>query len=93
MIAENPHCQYFISMEELLDRVPFDASKMTAFWKRFLPEALAEINEAIIATQKKDPPLPAGNGDDDGSDHNDGTLSWTRPARRLTFIFRRMPAF
>ena len=67
MIAENPHCQYFIGMEEFLDKAPFDASKMTAFRKRFPPEAMAEINEAIIAAQKKDPP-PAGNDDDDSTD-------------------------
>ncbi len=73
MIAENPHCQYFIGMEEFLDKAPFDASKMTAFRKRFPPEAMAEINEAIIAAQKKDPP-PAGNDDDDSTDDNDGTL-------------------
>lgn len=75
MIAENPHCQYFIGMEEFLDKAPFDASKLTAFRKRFSPEAMAEINEAIIAAQKKDPPPPAENGDDsDGDDNNDGTL-------------------
>lgn len=73
MIGENPHCQYFIGMEEFLDKAPFDASKMTVFRKRFPPEAMAEINEAIIAIQKKDPP-PAGSGDDDGTDDNDGTL-------------------
>lgn len=73
MIGENPHCQYFIGMEEFLDKAPFDASKMTAFRKRFPPEAMAEINEAIITVQKKDPP-PAGSGDDNGTDDNDGTL-------------------
>ncbi len=73
MIGENPHCQYFIGMEEFLDKAPFDASKMTAFRKRFPPEAMAEINEAIITAQKKDPP-PAGSGDDDIIDDNDGTL-------------------
>ena len=74
MIAENPHCQYFIGMEEFLDKAPFDASKMTAFRKRFPPEAMAEINEAIIAAQKKDPPPPTGSGDDNSTDDNDGTL-------------------
>jgi hypothetical protein len=74
MIAENPHCQYFIGMEEFLDKAPFDTSKMTAFRKRFPPEAMAEINEAIIAAQKKDPPPPAESGDDNSGDDNDGTL-------------------
>lgn len=78
MIAENPHCQYFIGMEEFLDKAPFDASRLTAFRKRFSPEAMAEINEAIIAAQKKDPPPPAESGDgDDGDgrdDNNSGTL-------------------
>jgi len=74
MIGENPHCQYFIGMEEFMDKAPFDASKMTAFRKRFSPEAMAEINEAIIAAQKKDPPPPEENGDDDSKDNNDGTL-------------------
>ena len=74
MIAENPHCQYFIGMEEFLDRAPFDASKLTAFRKRFSPEAIAEINEAIIAAQKKDPPPPMGNDDDSNTDDSNGTL-------------------
>lgn len=74
MIAENPHCQYFIGMEEFLDRAPFDASKLTAFRKRFSPEAMAEINEAIIRAQKKDPPPPPPDGDDDDGNDNNGTL-------------------
>ncbi len=74
MIAENPHCQSFIGMEEFLDKAPFDASTMTAFRKRFPPEGIAEINEAIIAAQQKDPPPPTGTGDDSSTGDNEGTL-------------------
>jgi hypothetical protein len=77
MIQENPHCQYFLGMSEFTDQPPFDASKMTAFRKRFTPEAMAEINEAIIAAQNKDhnpPPAVGDNDDKKVNPDNAGTL-------------------
>jgi hypothetical protein len=78
MIRENPHCQYFLGMSEFLEAAPFDASKMTAFRKRFPPEAMAEINEAIIAAGKDndDPPPASSEGaePDKKETDNAGTL-------------------
>lgn len=76
MIQENPHCQYFLGMSEFTDQTPFDASKLVAFRKRFTPEAMAEINEAIVAAEKNNlPPPPSDNmSDDEKQPDNDGTL-------------------
>ncbi len=75
MIRENPHCQYFLGMSEFMETAPFDASKMTAFRKRFPPEAMAEINEAIIAAdQDNDDPPPASDNGEDADQDNAGTL-------------------
>lgn len=76
MIRENPHCQYFLGMSEFTGHAPFDASKMVAFRKRFPPEAMAEINEAIIAVEHEDlpPPTSSGTGEDRELDENKGTL-------------------
>jgi len=76
MIRENPHCQYFLGMSEFTDQIPFDASKMVAFRKRFPSEAMAEINEAIVAAEKNNlPPPPTENMDDDEKQpDNEGTL-------------------
>ena len=75
MIQENPHCQYFLGMSEFTDQTPFDASKLVAFRKRFTPEAMAEINEAIIVAERENLPPPSGNmGDDEKQTDNDGTL-------------------
>ena len=76
MIQENPHCQYFLGMSDFTDQTPFDASKLVAFRKRFTPEAMAEINEAIIAAERENlPPPPSGNmSDDEKQPDNNGTL-------------------
>ena len=78
MIRENPHCQYFLGMSEFNSIAPFDASKMTAFRKRFPSEAMAEINEAIIAAGQDDdaPPPASANGKDPEQEEQDnaGTL-------------------
>lgn len=47
-IRENPYLQYFLGFPEYKDEAPFDSSLMTHFRKRFDPEALARINEAIV---------------------------------------------
>ncbi len=65
MIQENPHCQCFLGMSEFTGQTPFDASKLVAFRKRFTPEAMAEINEAIIAAERENLPPPSGNMSDD----------------------------
>ena len=72
MIQENPHCQYFLGMSEFTEQAPFDSSKMVAFRKRFSPQAMAEINEAIISSDRKSPPPAAGG--DDRTEENSGTM-------------------
>ena len=75
MIQENPHCQYFLGMSEFTDQTPFDASKLVAFRKRFTPEAMTEINEAIIAAERENlPPPPSSSHDDSKPADNTGTL-------------------
>jgi IS5 family transposase len=75
MIQENPHCQYFLGMSEFTDQTPFDASKLVAFRKRFTPEAMAEINEAIITAERENlPPPPSSSNDDSKPADNTGTL-------------------
>lgn len=76
MIQENSQCQYFLGMSKFKDQAPFDASKLVVFRKRFIPEAMAEINEAIIAAEREILPLsPSGNmSDDEKQPDNDGTL-------------------
>lgn len=78
MIRENPHCQYFLGMSEFTQTAPFDASKMTAFRKRFTAEAMAAINEAIITAGRDENNLPPASGDGGNSDDetldNAGTL-------------------
>ena len=46
-ISENPYMQYFLGMSAFTETVPFDASMMVHFRKRFSVEDLAVINEAI----------------------------------------------
>lgn len=79
MIQENPHCQYFLGMCEFTDLKPFDSSKLVAFRKRFTPEAMAEINEAIITAERKNlpPPPPSSSScadEDIKPANNTGTL-------------------
>ena len=74
MIQENPHCQYFLGMSEFTEKAPFDLSKMVAFRKRFPAKAMAEINEAIIATKRKGPPPAAGGDNNTDTEENSGTL-------------------
>ena len=77
MIRENPHCQYFLGINEFTNHPPFDSSKMVAFRKRFPAAAMAEINEAIISQNRNDQPPTAtasGNENDKGETGNSGTL-------------------
>lgn len=63
-IRENPYLQYFLGLREYLRKDLFDPSMMVHFRKRISPEALGEINLAIINRSRKesepqqDPPAP-----------------------------------
>ena len=79
MIRENPHCQYFLGMDQFVSSPPFDSSKMVAFRKRFPAASLDRINEAIIQAGKDDPPEtpdsgPSGPSDPESTNQNKGTL-------------------
>jgi IS5 family transposase len=53
-IRENPYLQFFLGFEGFTTEVPFDASMMVYFRKRFGAETLNEINELLIARSRKD---------------------------------------
>lgn len=67
-IREKPYLQYFLGLHEYLRKDLFDPSMMVHFLvhfrKRISPEALGEINLAIISRSRKesgppqDPPAP-----------------------------------
>ena len=65
-ISENPYLQYFIGLEEYQDKLPFDASSLVHFRKRFTLEILQDINELICHRQE-----PASSKEDDKSDSDD----------------------
>jgi hypothetical protein len=46
-IRENPYLQFFIGNEEFIQSLPFDASLMVGFRKRFGEQGLTQISEAI----------------------------------------------
>ena len=52
-ITENPYLQYFIGLKEFQKEAPFDASQLAYFRKRFSPEAVNRINEAIATAQAR----------------------------------------
>jgi hypothetical protein len=52
-IKENPYLQYFLGMKEYTYSCPFAPSTLVDFRKRFNEEMLDEINEMIIAAEKK----------------------------------------
>ena len=87
MIRENPHCQYFIGLSEFTDVTPFDSSKMVAFRKRFTPEAMAEINEAIIKASEGKPPIdPPANGGNVDEKNKQNFITCRVPSPQLTLI-------
>lgn len=53
-IRENPYLQLFLGFEGFGTEVPFDASMMVYFRKRFGAKTLNEINELLIAEARKD---------------------------------------
>lgn len=64
-IAENAYMQYFLGYREFREGVPFDASMMTHFRKRFPAEAIQKINEELY--RRTHPPKDHDGGDDSGS--------------------------
>jgi len=66
-IKESPYLQWFIGLPAFTDKAPFDASTMTWFRKRLTPDMLAEVNDYIIGTKKKDDDEDSGARSDLGS--------------------------
>ena len=67
-IAENPYMQYFLGLNEFVNKPLFDPSMMVHFRKRFPAEKLEEINKRIFAVPREDP------SDDDPPRPNSGKL-------------------
>lgn len=85
-ITENPYLQYFIGLPGYQETQPFDATTLVLFRKRLTSEVLAEINEYILAYNRKDdadnngrkPPgsggtSSAGNAGDDTDDTSESS--------------------
>ena len=52
-IKENRYLQYFIGLEELTNKIPFDSSMMVHFRKRINSEIINKINKKIVLKQLK----------------------------------------
>jgi len=62
-LQENPYAQYFVGQKEFRKEALFDASMMVHFRKRFPPEAIQRINEALykrVQPKAKEPPPDSG---------------------------------
>ena len=53
-IRETPYLQFFLGLSGFTTEVPFDASMMVYFRKRFGAKTLGEINELLIAEKKQE---------------------------------------
>ncbi len=74
-IRENPYLQYFLGCHEYSNEAPFHNSLMTHFRKRFSTEALAEINDMIVAeAMEQIPETSVKSSDDDDTPSNSGKL-------------------
>ena len=77
-IQENPYLQYFIGFEEFSDKLPFDASSMVHFRKRFTAEIIQQINESLCLNKKidedQDDDTPKGGGSEESKEPNQGQL-------------------
>ena len=74
-IRENPYLQYFLGCHEYSNDVPFHHSLMTHFRKRFSKEALAEINDMIVAEAMEQlQETSIESSDDDDTPSNNGKL-------------------
>jgi len=67
-IQENPYMQYFCGIREFSRELPFTASLMVEFRKRFNDDVIREINEMLFA------PETADDSSDDDDRPNNGTL-------------------
>jgi len=64
-LQENPYAQYFAGLKAFREEALFDASMMVHFRKRFPPEAIQRINEALyerMYPKAKEPPPDDGPG-------------------------------
>ena len=52
-IKENRYLQYFIGLEELTNKIPFDSSMMVHFRKRIDSEMIDKINKKIVLKELK----------------------------------------
>lgn len=52
-IRENRYLQYFIGLEQLTNKIPFDSSMMVHFRKRIGSEIINKINEKIVLKELK----------------------------------------
>jgi IS5 family transposase len=62
-LCENPYAQYFVGLKEFRTEPLFDASMMVHFRKRFTPEMIRKINEALyerMHPREKEPPTGEG---------------------------------
>lgn len=75
-IRENPYYQFFIGLPGYQDKAPYAPSLLVEFRKRLTDDVLSEINEMIARYNTPDDPSAGGSGDgsDDSSDANHGTL-------------------
>lgn len=53
-IRETPYLQYFIGLEGFQDEIPFDASMMVHFRKRFSDNAIGKVNELLIRIHREE---------------------------------------
>ncbi len=70
-IRENPYLQYFCGKKVFSEDRPFDPSMFTYFRKRFPVEAVARINEKIVANAKADLERRSGKDQDQGKGGSD----------------------
>lgn len=75
-IREKPYYQFFIGLPGYQDKAPYAPSLLVEFRKRLTDDVLSEINEIIARYNTPDDPSVGGSGDgsNDSSDSNRGTL-------------------
>jgi len=83
-LRENPYAQYFVGLKVFREDALFDASMMVHFRKRFPPEAIQRINEALYERthpKAKEPPTDGDEGSEKDQSapppddsQNEGTL-------------------
>jgi hypothetical protein len=66
-IRENPYLQFFLGFKEFNTDIPFNASLMVFFRKRFDAEKMSEINEMITLVEQKKKEKEDTGGDDGGN--------------------------